>query len=64
MPEVHATALRTGEVRALEASQVLRVEREDFERFSDGFAPLRAYFDDHLAERFPEAAARASQAAK
>ena len=61
---IFGEGLRTGEVRALADSEVLRVEREDFERFSDGFAPLRAYFDDHLAERFPEAAARASQAAK
>jgi hypothetical protein len=27
---------------------VLRIEREDFERFADGFAPLRAYFDGKL----------------
>ncbi|WP_093254583.1 FAD-dependent oxidoreductase [Rubrimonas cliftonensis] len=45
---------RTGSVRVLEDSTVLRIEREDFERFAQGFAPLRDYFDRHLATRLPE----------
>ncbi len=49
---------RTGSVRVLEDSTVLRIEREDFERFAEGFAPLRDYFDQHLATRFPEDAPR------
>jgi NADH dehydrogenase len=49
--------LRTGAVRAVEDSRVLRIEREDFARFAQGFEPLRDYFDRHLAERFPESAA-------
>ncbi len=39
---------RTGAVHAVIDSEVLRIEREDFERFADGFAPLRAYFDGKL----------------
>ena len=60
---IFGEGLRTGEVRALEDSRVLLVDREDFRRFADGFAPLGAYFDGHLAETFPEAAARRAPAA-
>lgn len=38
-------ALRTGEVRAVEDSRVLRIDRDDFARFAEAFPPLRDYFD-------------------
>ena len=56
---------RTGAVRALEPSEVMRIERDDFERFADSFAPLRAYFDERRPEYVAAAsAARAREAAE
>lgn len=49
---------RTGEVRAVEDSEVLRVDRDDFVRFAEGFEPLRAYFSEAIPSRYPGATAR------
>jgi NADH dehydrogenase len=50
---IFGEGLRTGEVRARLDSEVLRIDRDDFVRFAEGFEPLRAYFAEQIPERFP-----------
>lgn len=61
---IFGEGLRSGAVRALADSTVLQVERDDFARFASGFAPLRDYFDEHMATRFPEIAERRARSGK
>ncbi len=46
--------LRTGSVDALEDSEVLFIERDDFRRFAAGFKILDDYFRDYIVRNFPE----------
>ena len=45
--------VRIGEVVALDDSEVLFMERDDFQRFAGGFKVLEDYFRDYLTTNFP-----------
>ena len=46
--------VRIGEVVALEDSEVLFMERDDFLRFAGGFKFLEDYFREYLTANFPQ----------
>ncbi|HAL47955.1 MAG: nucleotide-disulfide oxidoreductase [Rhodospirillaceae bacterium] len=50
---IFGDGLRTGSVRALDASLALVVNREDFERFAGAFKVLGDYFSDYIPKTFP-----------
>ncbi len=43
---------RAATVRAVEDTQVLVLDREEFEKLSDGFGAFRQYFDDYIEDTF------------